>query len=35
MHPISCTNTPHDVTDLVNHQPKCDIGLKWVKNANT
>ena len=27
MHPVSCTNTHHDVTDLVNHE--------MVKNTKT
>ena len=33
MHPISCTNTPHDFTDIVNHEmvikTKVWISRKW------
>ena len=33
MHPISCTKTPHDVTDLVNHGMAKNKKIEYLENG--
>ena len=35
MHPISCTNTHHDVTDLANHEMIKNKKLEYLEKGNT
>ena len=34
MHPISCTNTHHDVTDLANHEMIKNKKLEYLEKGN-
>ena len=33
MHPFSCTNTHHDVTDLLNHRMAKNTKLEYLENG--
>ena len=35
MHPVSCSNTYHDVTDLVNHGIVKTLKLEHLENGTT